>query len=501
MALADGPSGVARVSPAARPCVPDARSGGSGRARRALRRRLGGVRAARAGRRDPPCGDPARARAARVHAAEIARPRRSRGGRGRLRAPRSRAAPAARARRIARSCAPRGRSTCRWSCTEVLRTLAHEAAPRWAPTWPASISATRAEGGVATAGYNVPDEWHGRTISPGEGAAGTVLLTGETFATNDYQRDVTLAARDGELPHGGRGPDGVERRAQGRAVGRLDLDAADRRGRPAHARGDRRPRDGRLPQRRDLPPGPAGRPHRRADRAAQPRRHAGPRARGDRPRAPRRHAAELRDHRPRRLQARQRRPRPPGRRRAAAPGRRRAAGRAAARTTRSPATAATSSCSCCPGSDEARRHGRGRARARRRASASWSARARSASPQWHEPLDADGLLEHADRALLLAKRTGKGRVAVANADVERELAMLQAAARLARRRAGARRRDRGARQLHARALRGGRPSRPRRGDDPRARDRAGRADRPRGAAARRRQARGAGRDPAQARAR
>jgi diguanylate cyclase (GGDEF)-like protein len=46
--------------------------------------------------------------------------------------------------------------------------------------------------------------------------------------------------------------------------------------------------------------------------------------------------------------------------------------------------------------------------------------------QWHEPLTADTLLEHADRALLLAKRTGKGRVAVANPDVERELAMLQA---------------------------------------------------------------------------
>jgi HD-GYP domain-containing protein (c-di-GMP phosphodiesterase class II) len=46
--------------------------------------------------------------------------------------------------------------------------------------------------------------------------------------------------------------------------------------------------------------------------------------------------------------------------------------------------------------------------------------------QWHEPLEADGLLEHADRALMLAKRTGKGRVAVANANVERELAMLQA---------------------------------------------------------------------------
>ena len=79
---------------------------------------------------------------------------------------------------------------------------------------------------------------------------------------------------------------------------------------------------------------------------------------------------------------------------------------------------------------------------------------------WHEPLDADDLLEHADRALLLAKRTGKGRVAVANADVERELALLHAAVRLARRRAGARRRDRGARQLHARALRRGRRTSP-----------------------------------------
>jgi diguanylate cyclase (GGDEF)-like protein len=44
--------------------------------------------------------------------------------------------------------------------------------------------------------------------------------------------------------------------------------------------------------------------------------------------------------------------------------------------------------------------------------------------EWHEPLTADGLLENADRALLLAKRTGKGRVAVANADVERELALM-----------------------------------------------------------------------------
>jgi diguanylate cyclase (GGDEF)-like protein len=44
---------------------------------------------------------------------------------------------------------------------------------------------------------------------------------------------------------------------------------------------------------------------------------------------------------------------------------------------------------------------------------------------WHDGLDADGLLDQADRALMLAKRTGKGRVAVANAEVERELALLQ----------------------------------------------------------------------------
>src|SRR5439155_2827023 len=45
---------------------------------------------------------------------------------------------------------------------------------------------------------------------------------------------------------------------------------------------------------------------------------------------------------------------------------------------------------------------------------------------WRDPLDGEALLEHADRALMLAKRTGKGRVAVANADVERELALVHA---------------------------------------------------------------------------
>ena len=45
---------------------------------------------------------------------------------------------------------------------------------------------------------------------------------------------------------------------------------------------------------------------------------------------------------------------------------------------------------------------------------------------WEAPMGADELLAAADRALLLAKRTGKGRVAVANPDAEEELARLKA---------------------------------------------------------------------------
>ena len=44
---------------------------------------------------------------------------------------------------------------------------------------------------------------------------------------------------------------------------------------------------------------------------------------------------------------------------------------------------------------------------------------------WAPSMDADDLLAAADRALLLAKRTGKGRVAVANPDAEEELQRLQ----------------------------------------------------------------------------
>ena len=73
---------------------------------------------------------------------------------------------------------------------EVLQTLAREAA--------LAVGADRAgvylgngrDGGVATAGHGVPEEWHGLTLRPGEGAAGQALLTGRTFITNAYARDV-----------------------------------------------------------------------------------------------------------------------------------------------------------------------------------------------------------------------------------------------------------------------------------------------------------------------
>ncbi len=47
---------------------------------------------------------------------------------------------------------------------------------------------------------------------------------------------------------------------------------------------------------------------------------------------------------------------------------------------------------------------------------------------WSEPLTADELLDRADRALLLAKRTGKSRVAVASAGLEQELELVEARA-------------------------------------------------------------------------
>ena len=111
---------------------------------------------------------------------------------------------------------------------------------------------------------------------------------------------------------------------------------------------------------------------------------------------------------------------------------------------------------------------------------------------WHEGLDADGLLEQADRALMLAKRTGKGRVAVANPEVERELALLQSRsgspAAVQALAAAIEERDN---YTHEHSERG-RAALARRRDDARPGRRRRRPDRRRRAPARRRQARDAG---------
>jgi diguanylate cyclase (GGDEF)-like protein len=73
---------------------------------------------------------------------------------------------------------------------DVLRTLAREAGLAVGADIAGVYLGNGTEGGVATAGHGVPDEWHGLTLAPGEGAAGTVLATGEACLTNDYQRDV-----------------------------------------------------------------------------------------------------------------------------------------------------------------------------------------------------------------------------------------------------------------------------------------------------------------------
>ena len=257
---------------------------------------------------------------------------------------------------------------------EILLTLVHEAALALDADLTGVFLGDAEKGAVATAGYGVPEGWHGVRIEAGQGAAGRVLETGATVRPHDYQpptsRSGASTAKTALAV-----PMVVERRDARRADGRLDHAPPRPRRGPAHARGDRRPGHARLPQRRGLRARPARRPHRRADRRPQPRRDADPDPRGDRPRPPRQRAARRRHPRPRRLQERQRHPRPRRRRRAAAQGRAARCRTSCARTTRSPATAATSS-SCCSPAPTRRRPRTSPSAAATRSAAS----ARSASP-------------------------------------------------------------------------------------------------------------------------
>jgi len=309
---------------------------------------------------------------------------------------------------------------------EVLRTLAHEAAAAVGADLTGVYLGNATDGGVATAGYNVPNEWHGLEISPGEGAAGQALLSGETYATNDYQRDVQLPghpvmsrfktaiaipmAWNGELKgalsvgwtsmrrideddrrtleaiadlatvacHNAETYHQVQQAARTDALtGLLNHGAMQVRVREeiARARRDGTPLSFVIIDLDDFKRVNDVRGHQAGDELL--RQVAGVLQ------------AELRPY------------------------------------DQVARYGGDEFVLLLPGSDE---HD-AKAVADRVRDAVIREQVGACSlgvAQWHEPLEADGLLEHADRALLLAKRTGKGRVAVANADVERELAMLQA---------------------------------------------------------------------------
>jgi diguanylate cyclase (GGDEF)-like protein len=291
---------------------------------------------------------------------------------------------------------------------EVLRTLAHEAAAAVGADMAGVYLGNGTDGGVATAGYNVPDEWHGLIISPGEGAAGNALRSGESHAT-----DTTIAvpmAWNGELKgalavgwtamggideddrrtleaiadlatvacHNAETYHQVQQAARTDALtGLLNHGAMQVRVREeiARARRDGTPLSFVIIDLDDFKRVNDIRGHQAGDELL--RQVAGVLQ------------AELRPY------------------------------------DQVARYGGDEFVLLLPGSDE---HD-AKVVAERVRDAVIREQVGACSlgvAQWHEPLEADGLLEHADRALLLAKRTGKGRVAVANADVERELAMLQA---------------------------------------------------------------------------
>jgi diguanylate cyclase (GGDEF)-like protein len=76
---------------------------------------------------------------------------------------------------------------------EILLTVVHEAALAVDAEMSGVYLGNGEEGAVATVGYSVPEDWHGHHVAPGEGAAGKVLETGKPFISNDYQRDSPIA--------------------------------------------------------------------------------------------------------------------------------------------------------------------------------------------------------------------------------------------------------------------------------------------------------------------
>jgi len=75
---------------------------------------------------------------------------------------------------------------------EVLGTLSREADLAVGGSMAGVYLADGSGGGVATAGHNTPDDWEGLVMPRGDGIAGRVLETGVAFVTNAYQEEVEL---------------------------------------------------------------------------------------------------------------------------------------------------------------------------------------------------------------------------------------------------------------------------------------------------------------------
>jgi diguanylate cyclase (GGDEF)-like protein len=76
---------------------------------------------------------------------------------------------------------------------EVLETLTREADHAMGGALAGVYLADGSGGGVATAGHNVEEGWSGIVLSRGEGVAGRVLTTGQPFVTNAYQTEMEIA--------------------------------------------------------------------------------------------------------------------------------------------------------------------------------------------------------------------------------------------------------------------------------------------------------------------
>jgi diguanylate cyclase (GGDEF)-like protein len=306
---------------------------------------------------------------------------------------------------------------------EVLQTLAREAALAVGADLAGVYLGNGSDGGIATAGHGVPEEWHGLTLAPGEGAAGRALATGTTFTADDYLGD---CAPGPPVLHAFRTACAVPMAWNGELKGALSVGWTEPRRIDDH---DRRT----LEAIADLATV--------ACHNAETYEQVHQAARTDALTGLLNHGA---------LQVRLREEIARARRDSAALSLviidlddfkrvndehghqagdellRRVASQLQGELRPYDQVARYGGDEfvlLLPGSEEAA----ARQVAERVRDAIRDGGVGGCSlgvAQWQEPLTADELVEHADRALMLAKRTGKGRVAVANADIERELALV-----------------------------------------------------------------------------